>query len=94
MQRAILGNFELIAVSDGDYFLDGGAYFGVVPKVLWEKKVHVDEKNRVKCGLNSVVVRTDGFTVLIESGVGNKLPDKMAQIHGKPMRVRKPSPPM
>ena len=35
MQRFTLGDFELTAVSDGDYFLDGGAYFGVVPKVLW-----------------------------------------------------------
>src|SRR6266496_5292937 len=87
MQRLALGDFELTAVSDGDYFLDGGAYFGVVPKVLWEKKVKVDEKNRVLTGLNSVVVRADDFTVLIETGVGNKLPDKMAQIHGKPMKL-------
>jgi glyoxylase-like metal-dependent hydrolase (beta-lactamase superfamily II) len=87
MQRLTLGDFELTAVSDGDYYLDGGAYFGVVPKVLWEKKVKVDEKNRVLAGLSSVVVRTDDFTVLIETGVGNKLPDKMAQIHGKPMKL-------
>jgi hypothetical protein len=50
MQRLTLGDFELTAVSDGDYFLDGGAYFGVVPKVLWERKVKVDEKNRVLTG--------------------------------------------
>jgi glyoxylase-like metal-dependent hydrolase (beta-lactamase superfamily II) len=85
--KITLGDFELTAVSDGDYYLDGGAYFGVVPKVLWEKKVEVDEKNRVRCGLNSVVVRNDGFTVLIETGVGNKLPEKMAQIHGQPEQL-------
>jgi len=67
MQRLTLGDFELTAVSDGDYFLDGGAYFGVVPKVLWERKVKVDEKNRVLTGLNSVVVRSFG-----ESQLGNQ----------------------
>jgi glyoxylase-like metal-dependent hydrolase (beta-lactamase superfamily II) len=87
MQRLTLGDFELTAVSDGDYFLDGGAYFGVVPKVLWEKKVKVDEKNRVLTGLNSVVVRAEGLTVLIETGVGNKLPEKMAKIHGMPAKL-------
>lgn len=87
MQRLTLGDFELTAVSDGDYLLDGGAYFGVVPKVLWEKKVRVDEKNRVSTGLNSVVVRTDDLTVLIETGVGNKLSEKMEKIHGKPMKL-------
>lgn len=83
----MLGDFELTAVSDGDYFLDGGAYFGVVPKVLWEKKVQVDEKNRVLTGLNSVVVRADELTILIETGVGNKLPEKMQKIHGMPVKL-------
>lgn len=87
MQRLTLGDFELTAVSDGDYFLDGGAYFGVVPKVLWEKKVKVDEKNRVLTGLNSVVVRNNELTILIETGVGNKLPEKMRKIHGMPAKL-------
>ena len=87
MQRKTLGNFELTAISDGTYYLDGGAYFGVVPKVLWEKKVEVDAKNRVATGLNSIIVRTDDFTVLIETGVGNKLPGKMAEIHGQPAHL-------
>ena len=32
-----LGDFELTVFSDGTYYLDGGSFFGVVPKVLWEK---------------------------------------------------------
>jgi len=87
MERLILGDFELTAVSDGDYFLDGGAYFGVVPKVLWERKVKVDEKNRVLTGLNSVVVRNNDLTILIETGVGNKLPEKIRKIHGMPVKL-------
>jgi glyoxylase-like metal-dependent hydrolase (beta-lactamase superfamily II) len=87
MQRLTLGNFELISVSDGIHRLDGGAYFGVVPKVLWEKKLPANDKNQVPSGLNSVVVRTGDHTVLIETGIGNKLPEKMAQIFGQPAKL-------
>jgi glyoxylase-like metal-dependent hydrolase (beta-lactamase superfamily II) len=87
MHRLNLGDFELTAVSDGIYPLDGGAFFGVVPKVLWQKKVQADEKNLVPAGLNSVVVRTGKHTVLIETGIGNKLPEKMARIYGQPVHL-------
>jgi glyoxylase-like metal-dependent hydrolase (beta-lactamase superfamily II) len=82
-----LGDFELIALSDGIYYLDGGAFVGVVPKTLWSRKVSVDENNRVPTGLNSVLVRTGDKNVLIETGIGNKLPEKMAQIYGQPAQL-------
>jgi glyoxylase-like metal-dependent hydrolase (beta-lactamase superfamily II) len=87
MRRLTLGDFELTAVSDGTYHLDGGAYFGVVPKVMWEKKVKADENNRVLAGLNSVVVRDGARTVLIETGMGNKLPERMVKIYDQPARL-------
>jgi len=87
MHRLTLGNFELTAVSDGIYHADGGAFFGVVPKVMWERKVKADEKNRIPAGLNSVVVRTGNLTALIETGIGNKLPERMAQVYGMPAQL-------
>jgi glyoxylase-like metal-dependent hydrolase (beta-lactamase superfamily II) len=87
MQRLTLGDFELTAVSDGTYPLDGGALFGVVPKVIWSKKLTADENNFITTGLNSVVVRTGRETVLIETGIGNKLPEKMAKIYGQPAKL-------
>ena len=87
MHRLNLGDFELTAVSDGIYHLDGGAFFGVVPKVMWERRVKADEKNQVPVGLNSVVVRTGHHTVLIETGIGNKLREKMAKIYGQPAKL-------
>jgi len=87
MRRFSLGNFELTAVSDGVYHLDGGAFFGVVPKSLWQKKVVADENNLVPTGLNSVVVRTGDHTVLIETGVGNKLPERLIKIYGQPAKL-------
>ena len=85
--RTTLGDFELTVISDGVYHLDGGAFFGVVPKVMWERRLPADEKNRVPSGLNSLVVRTGDHTVLIETGVGNKLSEKMVQIYGQPAQL-------
>jgi glyoxylase-like metal-dependent hydrolase (beta-lactamase superfamily II) len=87
MLRLTIGDFELTAISDGTYLLDGGAFFGVVPKTLWSKKVDSDEENRVVAGLNSILVRTGEKNLLIETGIGNKLPDKMAEIYGQPAKL-------
>jgi glyoxylase-like metal-dependent hydrolase (beta-lactamase superfamily II) len=87
MHRTTLGDFELTVVSDGTYFLDGGAFFGVVPKKLWSNKVTADEQNRVVTGLNSLLVRTGEKNILIETGIGNKLSEKMVRIYGQPARL-------
>src|SRR6202140_503516 len=87
MHRLTLGDFELIAVSDGIYRLDGGAFFGVIPKVMWGKKVKADADNYVPVGLNSVVVRTGQQTILIETGIGNKLPERLIKIFGQPAKL-------
>jgi glyoxylase-like metal-dependent hydrolase (beta-lactamase superfamily II) len=87
MHRITLGDFELTVVSDGTYFLDGGGFFGVVPKSLWSKRVTADEQNRVAAGLNSLLVRTGKQNVLIETGIGNKLSDKMVRIYGQPAKL-------
>lgn len=76
-----LGDFELTVLSDGFYISDGGAFFGVVPKVLWEKKVRADATNRIFAGLNSVLIRTGRKNILIETGIGNKLSDKMRSFY-------------
>ena len=85
--RRTLGDFELIFCTDGTYLLDGGAMFGVVPKTLWSKRAAADEHNRLKLGLNTVVVRTGRDVVLIEAGVGNKQTAKMRDILGNQERL-------
>jgi len=87
MHRLTLGDFELTAVSDGIYRLDGGAFFGVVPKIMWEKKVKADTQNYVPSGLNSVVVRTGRETILIETGIGNKMAERLVRIFGQPAKL-------
>ena len=50
--------------------------FGVVPKILWEKKLPADEKNRIKLGLNSILIKTEKELILIETGIGGDLDPK------------------
>jgi glyoxylase-like metal-dependent hydrolase (beta-lactamase superfamily II) len=95
MHRFTLGNFELSIFPDGTYPLDGGALFGVVPKVMWSRKVAaafgsdlgVDDKNCVTTGLNSLLIRTGNETVLVETGMGNKLSERMIKFYGQPAQL-------
>jgi glyoxylase-like metal-dependent hydrolase (beta-lactamase superfamily II) len=76
------GDFELVPQSDGFFRLDGGAMFGVVPKPLWQKRTEPDERNRIRLGLRPLLVRTAKHTVLIDAGIGGKMPQKDADIYG------------
>jgi glyoxylase-like metal-dependent hydrolase (beta-lactamase superfamily II) len=87
MQRLTLGDFEVSIFSDGTYPLDGGAFFGVIPKVMWSRKVETDERNYATAGLNSFLIRTGKQTVLIETGMGNKLSERMIKFYGQPARL-------
>jgi len=87
MRQMSLGDFELSVFSDGTYPLDGGAFFGVVPKVMWSRKVVADEKNFVWAGLNSLLVRTGKQNILIETGIGNRLSERMVKIYGQPAKL-------
>jgi glyoxylase-like metal-dependent hydrolase (beta-lactamase superfamily II) len=85
--RRMLGAAELIVCSDGSFLLDGGAMFGVVPKTLWRKRIAADGDNRILMGLNTVVVRIGAAVVVIETGIGNKQPAKMREIHQNKERL-------
>ncbi|MGA2375679.1 MAG: MBL fold metallo-hydrolase [Candidatus Sulfotelmatobacter sp.] len=87
MPSLTLGDFELSIFSDGTYPLDGGAFFGVIPKTMWSKKVAADEKNLVTSGLNSLLIRTGKQNVLVETGMGNKLSDRMIKFYGQPAQL-------
>ena len=76
------GDLELISLSDGMFRLDGGSMFGVVPKLLWEKRAPADEKNRITLGLRPLVVRGPGKTMIIDAGIGDKMDLKSIAIYG------------
>ena len=79
--RRTLGDFELISLSDGFLWLDGGAMFGVVPRPLWEKRLPADDSNRIPLGMRPLVVRNGSKTMIIDAGAGDKMDAKSAAIY-------------
>jgi glyoxylase-like metal-dependent hydrolase (beta-lactamase superfamily II) len=68
-----LGSLDLRILSDGTFYQDAGAVFGVVPRTSWEPVVEqVDDQNRMPLALNCLLVRSHDKLVLIETGVGDK----------------------
>jgi len=68
-------------VSDGEYALDGGAMFGVVPRNLWSQKKPPDDQNRIHLGLNCLLIRTHDRTILVDDGIGTKDSEKFRAIY-------------
>jgi len=75
-----LGAWELTTVSGGQYWIDGGTMFGVVPKALWSRVFPCDEHNNILQETNCVLARDGERTVLIDTGYGSKLSDKQRRI--------------
>ncbi len=67
-----LGSFEIEVVSDGTFALDGGSMFSVVPRVVWERHFEPDAQNRIRLGLNCLLVRTGRENILVDTGIGRK----------------------
>jgi glyoxylase-like metal-dependent hydrolase (beta-lactamase superfamily II) len=71
-----IGPYDVYPVETGTFWLDGGAMFGVVPKVLWEKTNKSDERNRVQLAARCLLLIGNGRTILIDDGNGTKITDK------------------
>ena len=76
------GEFELFVVSDGTFRLDGGAMFGTIPKVLWERTNPADDRNRIVMGLNCLLIRTPTENILVDTGLGAAYDEKFAFLYG------------
>lgn len=68
-----VGSREITVLSDGVIMLDAGAVFGLVPKVMWSRVIDgTNELNQIPLALNCLLTQSDGKTVLIETGQGDK----------------------
>lgn len=76
-----IGKFDLRVVSDGTFSLDGGAMFGIVPRPVWSKVYPADEKNRIKLGLNPLLISGGGKHILVDTGIGNKFDEQFASMY-------------
>ena len=77
-----IGDYRIEIIPDTEFRLDGGAMFGVVPRVLWERKCPPDELNRIKLQMNCVFIDTGKEKILIETGIGEKWSAKETKIYG------------
>jgi glyoxylase-like metal-dependent hydrolase (beta-lactamase superfamily II) len=84
-----LGDFDLTVVSDGGFRLDGGAMFGVVPRVLWEKGSPPDAQNRIGMGTNCLLVRRGSDLLLIDTGIGDKHDAKFQELYAMEPAARR-----
>ena len=76
------GERTVTVLSDGLQHLDGGAMFGVVPRVLWEKKLPADDRNRIRLGMNCLLVDGPEGRTVIEVGSGGKDDARFQDIYG------------
>ncbi len=67
-----LGAFEIYPVTDGLFRLDGGAMFGAVPRVLWEKCCPADDRNRIQLSVTPLLIKANGKNILVDTGLGGK----------------------
>ena len=76
---------NLYTIETGYFKLDGGAMFGVVPKVLWCKTNPADEKNLCPWAMRSLLIEDGDRLILIDNGIGNKQDDRFLRhyyLHG------------
>lgn len=76
------GDYRVEVVSDGEFRLDGGAMFGVVPRALWQRVAPPDAENRVRLNANCLFVETADERILIETGMGDKWTPRQAEVYG------------
>ncbi len=81
-----IGDFQVYHLQCENFRLDGGAMFGVVPKVLWERTNPPDEKNRIQMTSNCILVTDGKVKIILETGLGsinNRKFSAMYAVEGK-----------
>ncbi|HJQ32627.1 MAG TPA: MBL fold metallo-hydrolase [Pyrinomonadaceae bacterium] len=76
------GEYRVEVVPGGEFRLDGGAMFGVVPRALWQKVAPPDEENRVLLNANCLFVEGAGERVIVETGMGDKWTPRQREMYG------------
>lgn len=82
MHALKIGRFEVYLLEDARFRLDGGAMYGVVPKVLWSRRSPPDEANRIELLIRPMLVRAGEHWVLVETGMDDKHGEKHRSIYG------------
>ncbi len=81
MIRLLAGDLRLTVLDAGTLWLDGGAMFGVVPKPLWSRERPPDEANRIRLGMNVLLVDDGRERILVDTGAGTDWDPKPKSIY-------------
>ncbi len=81
-----IGKYKLSVIETGTIGLDGGAMFGVVPKVLWQRSNPADEMNRVTLAARNLLLESDNRKILIDTGIGTNWDEKFMKIYSVDQR--------
>ena len=81
VQQLPFGDFQLTALHDGPFRLDGGAMFGVVPRPLWEKKAPPDDRHRIQLAMRPLLVEASWGRMIVDCGAGDKMNAKDRDIY-------------
>jgi methylmalonyl-CoA epimerase len=76
-----LGDMRLTTLHDGPFRLDGGAMFGVVPRPLWEKRAHPDDRHRIQLAMRPLLIEAPWGRMLVDCGAGDKMSEKERDIY-------------
>jgi glyoxylase-like metal-dependent hydrolase (beta-lactamase superfamily II) len=76
-----IGGWRVTALSDGSMRLDGGAMWGVVPRVLWQELTPPDERHTIELALRPFLAEKGPWRVLIEPGIGPRWSEKERRIY-------------
>ncbi len=76
--KLTIGDYELHPVPTGEFGLDGGAMFGTVPKILWERSNPADDKNRIKMEARGLLLKGKK-NILIDCGNGSDFVEKYGE---------------
>jgi glyoxylase-like metal-dependent hydrolase (beta-lactamase superfamily II) len=76
-----IGKYKLSFIESGNFRLDGGAMFGIIPKPLWQKTNPPDEVNRIKLSTRHLILQSKSKKIIIDTGMGNKWDEKMKNIY-------------
>ncbi len=75
-------DLDIHLLSDGAVKIDGGAMFGQVPREAWETMVKPDRRNRVKWGINALLIQSKGTNILVDCGAGAKIDEEVRESQG------------
>lgn len=78
-----IGDYEICPLPTGIFGLDGGAMFGTVPKILWEKSNPPDEKNRIAMEARALLLKSANLNIVIDVGNGGDFISKHGQKLGE-----------